>query len=114
MESSEVLKASSIRDGLYVIPVIEISESSEDESENANQNLHTRDISDCENSESKTHMEYLNQTEANNANGNKISLTKAPVDSSFHTNLFDEVHYLVYIVDKFLYIIFKILLLTVP
>ena len=41
MESSEVLKASSIRDGLYVIPVIEISESSEDESENANQNLHT-------------------------------------------------------------------------
>jgi len=90
MESSEVLNASSIRDGLYVIPVIEISESSEDESENANQNLHTRDISDCENSESKTPMEYLNQTEANNANGNKISLTKAPVDSSFHTNLFDE------------------------
>ena len=103
MESSDCLKTPAIDDELYEIPVIEISESSEAETEYADPILNCQDVSDFEDSESKTVTEFkkVNQIEESVVPGNgiggvsSVEQQEAPSDSSLHTDLFNEVHYLV-------------------
>lgn len=98
MESSDCLKTPAIDDELYEIPVIEISESSEAETEYADPILNCQDVSDFEDSESKTVTEFkkVNQIEESVVPGNgicgvsSVEQQEAPSDSSLHTDLFNE------------------------
>ena len=102
MESDNMIKKSAIADESYEIPVVEISESSDAETEYEDFSVHSQnqDINDDESKLSALTGSSLVIKTGSTTNGNETfpvihnEQQEAPSNFDLHRDLFEEVHYL--------------------